>query len=124
MKYYIRAWKKYIHFHGRASRSEYWYFTFINIAISLALHFISVRAGLASLILGQTIIDLVYLAAVLMPLICVGVRRMQDVGKTGWHLLIPVYGIVLACKDGHEADNKNGPKANWGIPEVSQQGFS
>jgi uncharacterized membrane protein YhaH (DUF805 family) len=111
MKYYFKAWRKYVTFHGRASRSEYWYFTFINIAISLCLHFSSVYAGIAEIILGQTIIDLVYLAAVLMPLICVGVRRMQDVGKTGWHLLIPVYGIILACRDGDDADNKNGVKA-------------
>jgi uncharacterized membrane protein YhaH (DUF805 family) len=111
MKYYFRAWKKYITFHGRASRSEYWYFTFINIAISLAFHFASVAGGLSPIILGQTTADLGYLGAVLMPLICVGVRRMQDVGKTGWHLLIPIYGIVLACKDGLPEDTKNGPKA-------------
>jgi uncharacterized membrane protein YhaH (DUF805 family) len=111
MKYYFMAWKKYITFHGRASRKEYWYFTFINIAISLAIHFGSVGAGFADIILGQTIIDLGYLAAVLMPLICVGVRRMQDINKTGWHLLIPVYGIWLATLDGVEANNKNGAKA-------------
>ncbi|MES2704018.1 MAG: DUF805 domain-containing protein [Bacteroidota bacterium] len=111
MKYYFRAWKKYIKFHGRASRSEYWYFTFINIAISLAIHFGSVAYGMKELILGQTTADLTYLGAVLLPLICVGVRRMQDVGKTGWHLMIPVYGIVLACKDGLEEDNRYGAKA-------------
>lgn len=111
MKYYFRAWQKYIKFHGRASRKEYWYFTIINIAISLAIHFAAVKAGMKELILGQTTPDLVYLAAVLMPLICVGVRRMQDVGKTGWHLMIPVYGIILALRDGHEEDNKNGAKA-------------
>ncbi len=110
MKYYFRAWKKYITFRGRASRSEYWYFTFINIAISIALHFSSVYAGMEEIILKQTTADLTYLGAVLMPLICVGVRRMQDVNKTGWHLMIPVYGIVLACMDGVPEDNKNGPK--------------
>ena len=105
------AWKKYITFHGRASRSEYWYFTFINIAISLVLHFASERAGMKGIIWGQTVVDLVYLAAVLMPLICVGVRRMQDVNKTGWHLLIPIYGQILAIRDGVPEDNKNGSKA-------------
>ncbi len=107
------AWKKYLTFHGRASRKEYWYFTFINIAISLLIHFVSTKAGLQGIILGQTIIDLVYLAAVLMPLICVGVRRMQDINKTGWHLLIPIYGIWLACLDGVEEENKNGAKATY-----------
>ncbi|MBC7861617.1 MAG: DUF805 domain-containing protein [Bacteroidia bacterium] len=118
MKYYFSAWKNYIKFHGRASRSEYWYFTFINIAISVAIHFIAHKAGLKDVLLdgtalGQTVVDLIYLGAVLMPLICVGVRRMQDVNKTGWHLLIPIYGMVLACYDGVEADNKYGIKATY-----------
>lgn len=114
MKYYFRAWQKYITFKGRASRSEYWYFTFINIAINYSIHLISVHAfGMEPILLGHTIADFVYLGAVLMPLICVGVRRMQDVGKTGWHLMIPVYGIILALRDGDEADNKNGPKATF-----------
>jgi uncharacterized membrane protein YhaH (DUF805 family) len=111
MKYYFRAWRKYITFHGRASRTEYWYFTIINILISLALHFTAVAAGMEEIILHQTIPDLVYLGAVLLPLICVGVRRMQDVNKTGWHLMIPVYGIMLALQDGVEEDNKYGAKA-------------
>jgi uncharacterized membrane protein YhaH (DUF805 family) len=111
MKYYFRAWRKYIKFHGRASRREYWYFTFINLAISLAIHFATVAYGMKEIILGQTIPDLTYLGLVLMPLICVGVRRMQDVNKTGWHLMIPIYGFVLAAKDGHAEDNKYGPKA-------------
>jgi uncharacterized membrane protein YhaH (DUF805 family) len=113
MKYYIRAWQKCLTFHGRASRSEYWYFIAINIAISLIIHFSSEAAGMESIILGQTIPDLVYIGLYLMPMICVGVRRMQDVNKTGWHLMIPVYGIILALEDGKEADNKYGPKANW-----------
>lgn len=133
MKYYFLAWKNYIKFHGRASRSEYWYFTFINIAISIAIHQISVRAGMKELFvldmgqyywnlgpiykgdvhlaLDQNAADVTYLAAVLLPLICVGVRRMQDVNKTGWHLLIPLYGQYLSILDGHEEDNKYGPKA-------------
>ncbi len=119
MKYYFMAWKRYIKFHGRASRSEYWYFTFINIAISIALHQVCVRGGMEEVlkldlglfVFGQTTPDLVYLGAVLMPLICVGVRRMQDVNKTGWHLLIPIYGQYLSILDGVPEDNKYGSKA-------------
>jgi hypothetical protein len=36
---------------------------------------------------------------------------MQDVNKTGWHLMIPVYGIWLACLPGVEEDNRYGSKA-------------
>lgn len=111
MKYYFRAWKNYAKFHGRASRSEYWYFTFINIAVSLAIHFAAEAGGMESIILGQNGADLTYLGAVLLPLITLGVRRMQDIGHTGWILFVPVYGQYLCCLDGHEEDNKYGPKA-------------
>jgi uncharacterized membrane protein YhaH (DUF805 family) len=113
MKYYFRAWKFYAKFHGRASRSEYWYFTFINLAISLSIHFGTEAAGLEGIILGQNAADLTYLGAVLLPLICVGVRRMQDIDRTGWILFVPIYGQYLCCLDGHENDNKYGPKATF-----------
>jgi uncharacterized membrane protein YhaH (DUF805 family) len=40
---------------------------------------------------------LAYTLAILIPSIAVGVRRMRDVGKSGWFLLIPIYNLILAC---------------------------
>ena len=56
----------------------------------------------------------IYTLAVLIPSIAVGVRRMHDVGKSGWFLLIPIYNLILACTDGVNGDNEYGadPKAN------------
>jgi uncharacterized membrane protein YhaH (DUF805 family) len=55
----------------------------------------------------------IYTLAVLLPSIAVGVRRMHDVGKSGWFLLIPIYNFILACTDGVQGDNEYGtdPKA-------------
>jgi uncharacterized membrane protein YhaH (DUF805 family) len=47
--------------------------------------------------------------AVLIPSIAVGVRRMHDVGKSGWFLLIPIYNLILALSEGEKGDNKYGP---------------
>jgi uncharacterized membrane protein YhaH (DUF805 family) len=44
----------------------------------------------------------------LIPSIAVGVRRMHDVGKSGWFLLIPIYNLVLACTDGEQGPNQYG----------------
>ena len=46
-------------------------------------------------------------------LIPVGVRRMHDVGKSGWFILVPIYNLILACTDGENGDNEYGadPKA-------------
>ena len=38
---------------------------------------------------------------------------MHDVGKSGWFLFIPIYGLVLACTEGDRSENEYGadPKA-------------
>jgi len=45
--------------------------------------------------------------------IAVGVRRMHDVGKSGWFVLIPIYNFILAVTEGEKGDNQYGddPKA-------------
>ena len=106
MKYYIKVLQNYATFNGRARRSEYWYFVLFNTIISFVIGFIG---GLTDiLILGN-----IYSLAVLVPSIAVGVRRMHDVGKSGWFLLIPIYNLILAFTEGEKGENKYGadPKA-------------
>jgi uncharacterized membrane protein YhaH (DUF805 family) len=38
----------------------------------------------------------------------VAIRRVHDVGKNGWFLLIPIYNLVLVCSAGTKGDNKYG----------------
>lgn len=107
MNYYLKVLQNYAIFSGRAGRSEYWYFVLINFVISIAIGFIG---G----IIGTSIVSNIFTLAVLVPSIAVGVRRMHDVGKSGWFLLIPIYNLILACTDGVKGDNEYGadPKAN------------
>lgn len=107
MNYYLHVLKNYATFSGRARRSEYWYFALFNAIISFGIGFV---AGL----LDVTILSTVYSVAVIIPFIAVGVRRMHDVGKSGWFLLIPIYGFILACTDGVKGENEYGadPKAD------------
>jgi uncharacterized membrane protein YhaH (DUF805 family) len=99
--YYIHVLKNYATFNGRARRSEYWYFVLFNAIISFGIGFIG---GLISFGLLGTI----YSLAVLIPSIAVGVRRMHDVGKSGWFLLIPIYNLILALTDGEKGENQYG----------------
>lgn len=94
--------QKYAQFSGRSRRSEYWYFTLFSTIIGLILKY----AGIAA---GSPFIDTIYSLGVLIPSIAVGVRRMHDVGKSGWFLLIPLYNLILACTDGTPGDNEYGP---------------
>ena len=107
MNYYFKVLQKYATFSGRARRSEYWYFILFDVIIAFVLLFIDMQ-------MGTNVLYLIYSLVVLIPRIAVGVRRMHDVGKSGWFLLIPIYNLILACTDGVNGDNEYGadPKAN------------
>lgn len=106
---------KYATFSGRARRKEYWMFTLFNIIISIALALVDDMMGLT--IGGGTsgIIGSLYSLAVLIPGIAVSVRRLHDLGKSGWMLLIafiPLVGaiwlIILFATDGQPGGNEYG----------------
>jgi len=106
MNYYLKVLQNYATFNGRARRKEYWMFTLFSSIISAALGFVG---GLS----GTMGIANIYSLAVLIPTIAVGVRRMHDVGKSGWFLLIPIYNFILAVSNGDTGNNEYGddPKA-------------
>lgn len=45
----------------------------------------------------------------LIPTLAVGVRRMHDVGKSGFFILIPIYSLILALTEGEANENQYGP---------------
>ena len=111
MNWYLKVLKQYADFDGRARRSEYWYFALINGLISFAI-------GLISGFIGFPLLGTLYSLAVLIPGIAVAVRRMHDVGKSGWFILIPIYNIILAFTDSDSGDNKYGPNPKESSLEV------
>ena len=102
--WYTTVLKKYAVFEGRARRSEYWYFFLANFLISILLAFVDGALGLLDF--G---ISTIYSLAVLVPSLAVAVRRMHDVGKSGWFILIPIYNFILAVTEGEQGTNKYGP---------------
>lgn len=107
MNWYLAVLKKYAVFTGRARRSEYWYFFLFSLIISVVLTILDGALGLANS--GNGVISSIYSLATLIPSIAVGVRRMHDVGKSGWFILIPIYNLVLACTNGVAGPNEYGP---------------
>ena len=121
MNWYLKVMKEsYSDFNGRARRKEYWMFVlFYYIVIILA----TVLDGALGLGFDMgygvkspygwitVLVGLVHI----IPSLAVAVRRMHDVGKSGWFLfisLIPLIGgiwlLVLACTDGETNENKYG----------------
>lgn len=93
---------KYVLFTGRARRREYWYFFLANFIVAFIL-------GIIDGIIGMQILGGIYSLVVLLPGLAVGIRRMHDVGKSGWFILIPIYNLILCCTEGERGDNKYGP---------------
>lgn len=99
MNYFFKVLQNYAVFSGRARRKEYWYFVLFNVIISI----------LINILFGQrSTAEMLYSLAILIPSIAVGVRRMHDVGKSGWFLLIPIYNLVLAVTEGDTGPNEYG----------------
>ena len=109
MNYYITVLQNYANFNGRARRSEYWYFVLFNVLFSIA-------ALILDMITGAGIFGVLYALAMFIPGLAVAVRRLHDIGKSGWMyliVLIPLIGaiwlLVLFFTDSQPGDNEYGP---------------
>jgi uncharacterized membrane protein YhaH (DUF805 family) len=116
MNYFLAALKKYAVFKGRAQRAEYWYFVLISAIIGLIL--MSIDAG-GTFPAEFTASRLTTIGSLffLLPSISVGVRRLHDIGYSGWWYLVwslvPVFGQIilffLLITDSSPGSNKYGP---------------
>ena len=107
--------ENYANFNGRARRAEYWWFTLANIIVSVVFQVIDS-------VIGMAILGTIYGLAVLVPGIAVAIRRMHDVGKSGWFILIPIYNLILACTEGDKGPNEYGPDPKNQYDEVNKLG--
>ncbi len=120
MNYYLNVLKNYAVFSGRARRSEFWYFTLFNMIFAFLAMGIDNVLG-TTLNMGYEIslpygyIYIIYALATFIPGLAVVVRRLHDVGKSGWMyfiILIPIIGgiwlLVLICKESQVESNKWG----------------
>ena len=128
--------KKYLSFSGRASRSEFWFF-YLFVLIGYIICFTLIMAVSFKLfwLMGA------FMIGIILPSLGVSVRRLHDVNKSGWFLLLPVpfnivgrlfersigdmslvftiiglgisiYLLVLYCTDGNKKNNKFGKPIN------------
>ena len=81
--------QKYADFNGRAPRSEYWWWV-LGYAIAY------IAAAIIGSILGRIgmFLPLLVVLAVIIPTIAVGIRRLHDIDKSGWWLLLGLVPFV------------------------------
>lgn len=116
--------KNYLTFDGRARRTEYWMFVLFNALFCIAAIILDNLLGLnfSRTVYGVEVgmyygwIYTIYGLVVLLPSFAVGVRRLHDIGKSGWLLLVSliliVGGIILLifmCTNGQIGENQYGP---------------
>ena len=115
MNWYLKCWKQYADFSGRARRKEYWIFSLINNIIIFFLYILQIVTIESTLWLIFPIILFLYAMAVFLPGLAVNIRRLHDIGKSGWWYLIyliPLLGAiwltVLMCLDSEPGENQWG----------------
>ncbi len=122
MDWYLDVLKnKYATFSGRARRKEYWMFLLINLVVTVVLALIDSLIGSASES-GMGLLSSVYSIGVLIPSLALSVRRLHDIGRTGWWVLIsiiPVIGavvlLVFMLLDSEPGSNRYGANPKEGI---------
>lgn len=98
-KYFAKCMKQYVDFHGRASRTEYWMFfgvtSMIQFVFSTAIN--ARQGGEIDAVSPIVMIYLVYIFVMIFPSLAVGVRRLHDIGKSGWYLAgALILSVILA----------------------------
>ena len=115
MNWYLKVFKQYADFKGRARRKEYWMFVLFNMIFAIVAMILDNVFGIAMEGIGYGPLYGLYMLAVIIPSLAVGVRRLHDVGKSGWMMLIsfiPLIGaiwlLVLFVTDGNPGENEYG----------------
>ena len=115
MKWYLKVLNQYADFDGRARRKEYWIFFLFNTIFAFVAIFLDTILEITIEDVGYGPLYIVYSLVMFIPSTAVNVRRLHDVGKSGWMyfiVLIPLVGpiwlLVLFCTDSQQGTNKWG----------------
>lgn len=135
----LKCFRHYVDFSGRAQKKEFWYFQLCQILISIIIN------GYAIIILQENTesslmhtVSLLFFCIFFLPDMSVTVRRLHDIGKTGWWAILKVVSylyliliqlyvnisifialieivsvitlIIFCCIDTEEKENQ------WGLP--------
>lgn len=151
MYWFIDAFYKFAVFRGRSSRAAYWWFVLFGVLFNIVLgigdtlletnKMFDLSAQLSQVLqtnIAETeefrqmltfgLLESIYLLLLLIPGLALLVRRLHDIGRSGWWFwigLVPFLGVVvlfiftlLGSQAGdnkygpHPYDNEYGPKPN------------
>ncbi len=108
------GFRNYVNFSGRAIRSEYWYWTlFVTIVVG-AFGLIDEMLHPGMQFGAFSFVNAIVSLALVLPGLAVSVRRLHDIDRTGWWLLLAftMIGVLVliywACQPGTPGQNRFG----------------
>ena len=111
-EWFIRQYRYYFCFKGRASRLEYWCFALFCTLIYIGLGIVDI------LLFGNLVVSMVFGLVSVIPSFGVTARRLHDIDMSGWFQLIqliPMVGfivlVILCCMPSQDGVNRFGPSA-------------
>ncbi|WP_218209331.1 DUF805 domain-containing protein [Acinetobacter sp. F9] len=90
--WFVKCLKNYANFTGRARRKEFWFFALTQFIILIIAQILDAILGSEFLFYVLTVL------ALFIPALAVSIRRLHDIGKSGWWYLIglvPLIGFIL-----------------------------
>ena len=126
MEWMLLPLRRYAEFSGRSRRNEFWMFFLFQILVSTAIGIVFGRPtyetgagffGFATFYNSTGgVVQNLFGLAMFIPSLAVSVRRLHDIDRSGWFLLllfVPILGwftlFVMYCLDGNRGYNRFGP---------------
>jgi uncharacterized membrane protein YhaH (DUF805 family) len=113
------CFSKYATFSGRASRSEFWWFYLFSLLLQWGATIVGailfIGGSGSDMAIGADLLGGIVSLVLLMPSLTVSARRLHDIGRSGWWLLIAftIIGIFVLLywlsKAGETFENNYGP---------------
>ena len=110
MDSYKLFWSRFADFSGRSRRKDFWIPGILHGVI------VNILGVIDSMIIGMPILASIISLILIIPSLAVWIRRLHDIGRSGWFLLIvliPVVGVIILlifmAKDSQPGQNKYGP---------------
>lgn len=92
LDWFVKCLKNYANFSGRARRKEYWFFTLVQFIILVITQIID------AILSTDFVFYAIAALALFIPSLSAAVRRLHDIGRSGWWFLIaliPLIGTIL-----------------------------
>lgn len=106
MNWLAMPFRRITDFAGRSRRTEFWIFWLASLVLQMVAGFIDAAQSLAAVAAGMGPLTLIVTLVLLLPAAAVGIRRLHDIGRRGWWMMLfaaPYAAWLHAVQTGAQA---------------------